>query len=216
MKNPIKLAIVDDHQLFRRGMASMMKECKDIRVIFEAVNGKDLLKQMRTLKPDVILMDIQMPEMDGIEATFHIRKKYPECKVVILSMHDECQLVYDLLHKGANGFLNKDADIDEVFSAIYTVSEKGYYLNERALKAFNTKLSSTSDYVSTFSAPTLSIREIEVVKLICGQYTIKEIADKLNISPRTVDTYRENIFSKTKSKNIAGVVIYAIKNNLMD
>lgn len=215
MKDPVKLAIVDDHQLFRKGISSLLKEYKSIRILFEASNGIELMESIKTQKPDVILMDIRMPQMDGIEATILIRKKYPDCKVIVLSMHDDAQLIYDLLHKGANGFLNKDTEIEDVVKAIITVHEKGYYLNDRALKAFNTKVSDSPEYKSVFSTPALSSREIEVVKLICDQYTIKEIADKLNISPRTVDTYRENIFTKTNSKNIAGVVKYAIKNNLV-
>jgi DNA-binding NarL/FixJ family response regulator len=215
LKNAINIAVVDNHVLFRKGIISLVRECKDISILFEANNGKELLEKLKTEKPDIILLDIEMPEMDGIEATTIIKKKYPDLKIIMLTMHDDCSLIHDLLQRGANGYLTKDAVPEQVIEALYTVFEKGYYLDEKALKALTQRMGDDTNYKSTFSTPTLSKREIEVVRLICDQYTIKEIAGKLNISPRTVDTYRENIYSKTCSKNIAGVVMYAIKNNLV-
>lgn len=196
-------------------MISLIDDCKDISVLFEANNGKELLDKLKTEKPDVILLDIEMPEMDGIEATTIIRKKYPDLKIIMLTMHDDTALIYDLLQKGANAYLTKSAEPKYVIEAITTVFEKGHYLDDKALKALTKGMGDNANFKSTFSTIALSKREIEVVKLICDQFTIKEIAGKLNISPRTVDTYRENIYIKTCSKNIAGVVMYAIKNNLV-
>lgn len=196
-------------------MISLINDCKNISVLFEADNGKELLDKLKTEKPDIILLDIEMPEMDGIEATSIIRKKYQDIKIIMLTMHDDTALIYDLLHKGVNAYLTKCAEPKNVIEAITTVYEKGYYLDDKAIKALTRGLGENTPFKSTFSTIALSQREIEVVKLICNEFTIKEIADKLNISPRTVDTYRERIFTKTSSKNIAGVVMYAIKNNLV-
>jgi len=197
-------------------MISLIRDYKDISIAFEANHGKELLENLKTEKPDIILLDIEMPEMDGIEATIIVKKKYPEIKIIMLSIHDEIGLVYSLLRKGANGYLTKNAEPEQVIAAITTVFDKGHYLDEKAIKALTHTFSDSTDYKTAFSTPTLSKREIEVIQLICGQFTIKEIADRLSISPRTVDTYRENIFTKTNSKNIAGVVMYAIKNNLVN
>lgn len=210
------LAIVDDHFLFRRGMISLLKEFKELSVIIEAKDGHELLEKLKTKQPDVILLDIQMPVMDGIEATIQIRKKYPNVKIIMLTMHSGEQMIFHLMEKGANGFLPKDADIEVVVDAIYAVIEKGYYFNEKVSKAMVKGVAGNKKTTLPFHLPALSAREIDVVRLICKEKTIKEIAKELCLSPRTIDTYRENIFQKTGAKNIVGIAFYAVKYNLLE
>jgi DNA-binding NarL/FixJ family response regulator len=212
--NSITIALADDHQLFRWGMVELLREFEHLKILFDAGNGKDLCEKLQETKPDIILMDIEMPEMDGIRATALIREKYPEIKVIMLTMHDGVEMICHLVQIGANGFLHKNSEIEVVIEAINHVYKHGYYFDERVSNALAKSLIKTSVPKSKFNAPELTKREIEVVRLICEQHTIREIADILCISPRTVDSYRENIFTKTDSRNIAGVVIYAIKNKL--
>jgi len=216
MEKQITLALVDDHQLFRKGISALIDDFQHLKILFEACHGKDLMDKLKKARPDVILMDIDMPVMDGFVATIEVKRKYPNIKIIVLTMHHEMEMIYNLIQSGANGFLNKNESVENVIEAINTVSENGFFLNNTILKAIgaaNFKIHSNN---KPYIYQPLSARETEVVKLICQQLTIKEIACKLNISPRTVDTYRENIFIKTNSKNIAGVVIYAIKNNIIN
>ncbi|MCW3083962.1 MAG: DNA-binding response regulator [Bacteroidetes bacterium] len=220
MKSKKRIALVDDHDLFRKGMGSLLKEFEEIDISMEAVNGKDLFHQLTNLSPTkhphVILLDIQMPEMDGIETTMQLKKKYPAIKIIMLTMHNEEQLIYSLMEKGANGFLEKNTDIEVVVDAIYSVIEKGYYFNDYISKAMVKGVSNHKKMIRFNTVNALTDREIVVIRLICQQKTIKEIAEELSLSPRTIDSYRENIFLKTGAKNMVGIVFYAIEHNLLE
>ncbi len=216
MKSKKKIAVVDDQCLFRQGLISLLKEYDKLDVIIEASNGKELLEKMKVKQPDVVLLDLEMPLMDGIETTVSIKSRYPKVKVIILTMHTDDEFIIHLLEKGASGFLPKDKDIEIVVDAIYSVLEKGYYFDERISKAMVKGLVKTKKTNPSFTAHYLSEKEIVIINLICKEYTNKEIADKLFISPRTVDTHRENILLKTGAKNTAGIVMYAVKNNLLE
>ncbi len=220
MKLKKRIALVDDHDLFRKGMGSLLKEFEEIDISMEAVNGKDLFNQLTNLSPakhpHVILLDIQMPEMDGIETTMQLKKKYPGIKIIMLTMHNEEQLIYSLMEKGANGFLEKNTDIEVVVDAIYSVIEKGYYFNDYISKAMVKGVSNHKKMIRFNTVNALTDREIVVIRLICQQKTIKEIAEELSLSPRTIDSYRENIFLKTGAKNMVGIVFYAIEHNLLE
>jgi DNA-binding NarL/FixJ family response regulator len=215
MKEKKTIAIADDHFLFVEGLSSLLKEYQNIEMLFQASNGKDLLNKLKKKMPQVILLDIRMPEMDGIETLEAIRKKYPDIKVIMLTQHSEEQMIYHLMEKGANGFLAKNTDVEVVVDAIHSVLEKGYYFNERVSKAL-ARGASKRKLIMPFNTSALSSREIEVVKLICKQMTVKEIAKALCLSPRTIDTYKENIFQKTGARNSVGVVFYAMQYNLLD
>jgi len=220
MKGKKKVALVDDHDLFRKGLTSLLKEFEEIDVTMQAVNGKDFFDQLAKLAPgkhpNIVLLDIQMPVMDGIQTTIMLRKKYPDIKIVMLTMHNEEQLIYSLMEKGANGFLEKNTDIEIVVDAIYSVLEKGYYFNDYISKAM-VKGATNQHKASRYTAMSpLTEREIDVVRLICKQKTIREIAEELALSPRTIDSYRENIFVKTGAKNIVGIALYAIEHNLLE
>jgi len=215
MKKKKTLALVDDHGLFLKGLSSLLKEYEEIDILFQATDGKDLLNKLKVKTPEVILLDIRMPVMDGIEALLHVRQKYPDVKVIMLTQHNEEQMIYHLMEKGAHGFLPKDADIEVVVDAIYAVLANGYYFNERISKALAKGASSMKKTALPFNVSALSEREIEVVKLICKQMTGKEIADFLCLSPRTIETYKENIFQKTGAKNNVGIVFYALQYELL-
>jgi DNA-binding NarL/FixJ family response regulator len=216
MKKKKTIALVDDHGLFLKGMTSLLKEYEEIEILFQAMDGRDLLTRLKVKQPQVVLLDIRMPELDGIEALGQIRRKYPNVKVIMLTQHNEDQMIYHLMEKGANGFLPKNADIDVVVDAIYAVIDKGYYFNERVSKALAKGASSNRKELLPFNVPALSAREIEVVKLICKQLTVKEIAEILCLSPRTIETYKENIFQKTGAKNNVGIVFYALQYDLLE
>ncbi len=216
MKKSIKLAVVDDQHLFRKGLISLIKEFEEIDIVIEASNGNEFVEKLKTKKPAVVLLDLEMPVMDGIETTEFLQRKYPEIKILILTMHNEEEIILHLLEKGAHGFLLKDQPIETLVDAIYAVIENGYYFNDHISKVMVKGLVRTQKIKPNFHEVRLSEREIEVVKLICKEYTNKEIADKLFISVRTVDGHREKILQKTKAKNTVGIVMYAIKNNLLD
>jgi two-component system response regulator DegU len=216
MKKSIKLAVVDDQHLFRKGLISLIKEFEELDIVVEATNGNELVEKLKTKKPAVVLLDLEMPGMDGIETTEYLQRKYPEIKILILTMHNEEEIILHLIEKGAHGFLLKDQPIETLVDAIYAVIENGYYFNDHISKVMVKGLVRTNKIKPSFHEARLSDREIEVVKLICKEYTNKEIADKLFISVRTVDGHREKILQKTKAKNTAGIVMYAIKNNLLD
>lgn len=216
MKKAIKLAVVDDHHLFRKGLVSLIDEFEELSVVLEASDGKDLLEKLKAKKPDVVLLDVEMPVMDGIETTELLRQKYPEIKILILTMHNEEEIILHLIEKGAHGFLLKDNPIETVVDAIYAVIENGYFFNDRVSKVMVKGLLRNDKIKPSFSKVQLSKREIDVIRLICKENTNKEIAEKLFISVRTVDGHREKILQKTKAKNAVGIVMYAIKNNLLD
>lgn len=216
MKSKKKIAVADDQYLFRQGLISLLKEYDKLDIIIEASNGKELLEKMKVQQPHVVLLDLEMPLMDGIETTISIKTKYPNVKIIILTMHTDDEFIIHLLEKGASGFLPKDKDIEIVVDAIYSVLEKGYYFDEHISKAMVKGLGKTKKTNPSFTAQYLSEKEIVIINLICKEYTNKEIADKLSISQRTVETHRSTILLKTGAKNTAGIVMYAVKNNLLD
>lgn len=215
MQGEIKIALVDDHKLFRRGLCELLSAYPFINVLFEAGSGKELLESLRTSSPDIIILDIEMPEMDGVQAATLVKKKYPDCRILMLSMHDETEMIYHLVQRGVNGFLNKNSEVELLVTAIKTIFEDGYYFDDRVARVMAKGISARLPR-PVFTTPVLSSREVEVIRLMCKQHTIREIAGILNISPRTVDTYRDNIYTKTASRNIAGVVMYAIRYNLLE
>ncbi len=210
----IKIAVVDDQQLFRSGMISLLKEFEELDVMMEAANGKEFVEMLKKKKPDVVLLDIEMPEMDGADVTTYLNKKYPQIKIIILTMHDDEEFVLHLVENGAHGFLLKDSDIETVVDAIYAVMDDRYYFKENISALLAKGLAKSAKTKPSFIEADLTEREIEVVKLICKEYTNKEISEKMGISLRTVDGHREKILQKTGAHNTAGIVMYAVKHNL--
>ncbi len=212
----IKIAVTDNHNLFRKGIISVLERNEEFSIVIEAENGQDLIEKLCTKPVDVILLDLEMPIMNGFEAIDIIKVKFPEVKVLILSMHEDDLTIASLIEKGANGFLMKDDSFELVFEAIVTVVERDYYFAPKILLAIEKFRERAKFKIKTNSEVELSVREREVLSLICLEYSSREIACKLNTSIRTVDWHKKNIFLKTNSKNSAGMVFYAVKHGLVD
>ncbi len=220
MKNtderPIKVAIADDHALFRAGVKTALSSKKDIELIAEADNGMQLIHLLRHIEPDVILLDIQMPIMDGIQTLPEIRKLRPEAKVIILSMHNDHSMISKLMEIGANSYLTKNSDSETIYQAIKTCHEQEFFFNELTNKALLTGLRTKRADGMHHQEADLSEKEIRVLKLMCEEKTTKEIADIVEISPRTVEAIRDKLKTKTGAKSMAGLVMYAVKNGIID
>jgi DNA-binding NarL/FixJ family response regulator len=210
----IKIAVVDDHSLFRAGLVSLLKDFEELRVVMEASDGVELFEQLKSKAPHVVLLDIEMPGMNGIETTRLLRERFPSVKIIVITMHNEDEYIFELISKGAHGFIPKNKTVDEVVDAIYSVMETGKYYNEKIAAAL---AHGSQGLVKSMNLPLweLTAKEIEVLKLVCKQKTNKEIADVLGIGTRTVETHRTSILHKTGTKNTAGLVIYALKRKLV-
>lgn len=213
---PINLAIADDHKIFRNGLKATLEDYPDFNLVIEASNGKELIGQLSTHVPDVILMDIKMPEMDGMQTTTHINQHFKQVKVLALSMHNEDKYIVDMMKAGASGYLLKNAEPEEIIEAIQTVYNKGFYFNEHLSVTLIKQLIGPGHSVSSSPQQVdLNDREVEVLKLVCQEYSNQEIADKIFLSVRTVEGYRARLFEKTGSKNLVGLVIFAIKKGII-
>jgi DNA-binding NarL/FixJ family response regulator len=213
----IKVIIADDHVLFRAGVKTALSMKKDIRMIGEADNGMQLLNLLKHVKPDVILLDIQMPIMDGITALPEIKKLYPEIKVVMLTMHNDHSMISKLMELGANAYLTKNSDSEVIYEAIKTVYEQEFFFNSLTNKALIDGLRTKRQAESGLAADVkLSEKEITILKLMCEEKSTKEIADMVDLSPRTVEAIRDKLKSKTGAKSMAGLVMYAVKSGLLE
>jgi len=210
----LSIIITDDHNLFRKGMASILEDFDFIENIYEAGNGYELLSLLDNTHPipDLVLLDLQMPEMDGMEATQKIREKFPDMKIIILTMQDDEQIILHMIQQGVNGYLMKNADPDELEKAIKKVIQKDLYFPEDISKLV---IGSLNKKRKTPIITELTKREIKVLELVCKEYTATEIAEELNLSPRTVEGYRTKLLEKTGAKNLAGLVVFALKNEIV-
>ncbi len=209
----IKVFLVDDHKLFRNGLSLLMENEKDIVVTGEAENGKQFCEYLDHEQPDVVLMDIEMPEMDGFEATQTACVRYPDLKVITLTMFGEEHYYLKMIEGGAKGFILKNSDIDEVIKAIKTVFNGGTYFSQEILYNVVKNIQDVKKEIDT--SVRLSGREKEILKLICTGNSNIEIASELNISRRTVEKHRSNILNKTNTHNTASLVMYAVENKLI-
>lgn len=217
MENTIKVGLADDHRLFREGLSSILDEYDKFEVLFNVKNGKELLDRLNYQKVDVILTDLKMPEMDGFEVTKQIRKRDLETKIIVISMHSGPRFVTQMIEIGANGYLLKDATPEEVEMAILSAYRTGYYFNDQVSKSMLSHLMTKQKIKPYFKIEgELSDREIEVLQNICMELTSSEIADKLNLSNRTIEGHRKNLMDKTGAKNTVGLVLYAVKNGYFD
>lgn len=209
----IKIALADDHQLFRNGLKILLESYEEFHVVTEASNGAELLRAVETNPADIVLMDISMPEMDGAEATAKLVSQSPLTKVIALSMYGEEEYYYKMVDAGAKGFILKDSDITEVHDAITTVHKGGSYFSQELLYHVIRRIKNREQEVKSSN---LSKREKEILLKICEGLSNHEIADALFISKRTVDKHRANLLAKTGSKNTASLILYAIKNRLIE
>jgi DNA-binding NarL/FixJ family response regulator len=213
----IKIVLVDDHRIFRDGLKSLLSEVDFIEVIGEASGGSELLELLKNIKPDLVIVDISMKDISGIEVSKQITALYPEIKIMILSMHTNEEFVINAIKAGVNGYLSKDASRDELLDAIKIIYEGGEcyskLVSDNFLKSYVKKYKAEH---SLLENKTLTQREIEILKLAAVGLTNKEIADKLFISNKTVDCHKNNIVQKLKLKNTAEMVLYAVKNKIIE
>ncbi len=206
----IAIAIVDDHTLFRSGLASLITEFDEIDVAFEATNGVDFQEKLKKNKSvKVVLMDINMPIMDGYATTKWIKENYPEINVLALSMFEDEKAIIGMLKAGAGGYLLKESKPSELLVAIKDIQEKGFYMND--LVSGRLLVSLKQDH----SKLVFSEKELIFLQFCSTELTYKEMAVQMNISPRTVDNYRESLFYKLNIKSRTGLVVYGIKHNLI-
>lgn len=205
----ILIAIIDDHTLFRNGVASLMREFEELDVVFEAENGEQMQYMLaKHTLPQVILMDINMPVMDGYQATRWVKERYPQIKILALSMFEDDKAVIRMIKSGAGGYVLKESKPRELLEAIKNINEKGVFINDMV----SGKLIRT--VAQKDEMPDLSKKELEFLQLCCSELTYKEIAEQMFVSPRTVDNYRESLFLKLNIKTRTGLVLYAIKNEI--
>ncbi len=213
----IKITIADDYKIFREGLKVGLSADENLEVISEADNGEELIKALETSSPDVIIMDLKMPIMDGMEATKIVRKKYPAMKVLVVSMYEDDKFIIHLMENGANGYLLKNAEPDEIRRSIYAVHENGYYFNDLVNKALLKKLVLKNNFKPSFNQNIdLTEREQEVLKMICEEKTAAEIAKEIFLSPRSVEGIRQRLIEKIGVRNTAGLVMFAVKNGIVD
>lgn len=213
-----RILLVDDHQLIIDGLKGFFVEHEKYKVVGEANNGAEAIKLSDVLSPDVILMDIEMPEITGIQACEEIKRTKPEIKVIIVSMHQEKELIKKLVERGADGYLLKNSSKEEVLKAIDSVVEGQPYFSQDVTLSLLNKPNGHSPSVLSDSSEieALTEREIEILKLVAEGMTNKEIGDELFISHRTVDTHRTNLMKKLEVNNVAGLIRFAMKNGLVE
>ncbi|MBI3142391.1 MAG: response regulator transcription factor [Bacteroidetes bacterium] len=213
----VRLALADDHQLVLDGLKSLIHEVPDFELVSDVTNGRDLCLVADNFKLDVVLVDIDMPIMNGMQATEIIKKKHPEVKVLVLTMHNEKGIIQKVLEVGADGYLLKNTNQHELIEAIRKVVRGEKYFSPEVTMSLASMTDGSKIKLQNFEIDTsLTEREIEILKMIAQGYSNKEIGDKLFISHRTVDTHRTNLMRKLDAKNIAALIRYAIRAGLVD
>jgi DNA-binding NarL/FixJ family response regulator len=214
----IQLGLVDDHIITRRGLKTYIELNKQIRVSLEAGNGKELFQSLgqADILPDIILLDISMPKMNGFEAIQQLQEKYPSIKVLIFSMITEEDTVMHMIRRGASGFISKSADPEIIVKAILTVAKAGYYIGNLTKKEFFRQSPYRAGSGSFIGNHPITPKELEFIRLASSNLSYHEIADRLKISPKTLENYRDSLFHKLEIKNRAALVYYAFKSGLID
>jgi len=215
--NLIKIGIVDDHKLFRQGVTQILKKIKHFEPIFEADSYTQLLTQLEIRLPDVILMDIQLPGIDGIDACQQILEKFPELKIIALSMHTADNFIFHMMKAGARSYLPKDIDRESLREAIETVFAEGFYFTNYITNAMlqGVKSNNKQKHTLTYNETQLTKREKEIMMLICNGLTTAEIARQLFISIRTVEGHRKSLLEKTGTSNSVSLAVYAVKSGML-
>ncbi|HYK46724.1 MAG TPA: response regulator transcription factor [Parafilimonas sp.] len=214
---PITIGIADDYKIFRDGLKLCFNTDPNLAVILEADNGEELMESLKTQQPHIIIMDLNMPLLDGMEATKQIRKKYEQVKILVVTMYDNDKFIIHLMENGAHGYLLKNAEPKEIIKAIYAVMENGYYFNDLVNKALLKKLVMKNNLKPSFNHNIeLTEREQEVLKMICEEKTAAEIGKEIFLSPRSVEGIRTRLIEKVGVRNTAGLVMFAVKNGLAE
>lgn len=210
----INLLIADDHTMFLQGIVSLLEQESEINIVGKAVNGIEALEKIKTENPDLVILDISMPEMDGIELSKILKKDFPEVKILVVSTHSNVKIISRLIRIGVNGYLLKNAEKSELLKAIQTIASGENYFSEETEEKHLANHLKIEKQVSVLTE--LSSREKEILVLIAHEYNTAEIAEKTFISLNTVNTHRRNLLSKLNAKNTAGLVKYAVENGLVD
>jgi DNA-binding NarL/FixJ family response regulator len=213
----IKVAIADDHKIFRDGIKMALSGREYLKIMWEAEDGKDLIHKMKIKLPDVLLMDIRMPEMDGINAISLLRKEYEQVKIIILTMYDDQEMISKMMEMGANAYLTKTTDPEEIYNAILTCVKDDFYFNELLNKAVLMKLQQKKTTRQFYpNSVTFNEKEISILRLIAQEKSTEEISKEIFLSPRTIETIRQNMKTKVGVKTIAGLIMYGTRNKLID
>jgi DNA-binding NarL/FixJ family response regulator len=218
--NHINIAMVDDQDLFRQGIAALINKIPGVRLLADVATGAELLQFLSHAdeKPEIILMDMEMPEMNGVELNRVMRQAFPYIKVVMLTLHDQERYVYKMIEEGVCGYLSKNCSAEVLEETIIKVHASGFFFTEIIKSTLQNSTDHKKKHRTLFntSMSDLTLREKEIMNLICKEYTNAEIAEQLYISPRTVEGHRNNLLLKTGSKNTAGLVVFAIKHGIYD
>ncbi len=213
----IKVSIADDHKIFRDGIKMALRDRDYLKILWEAEDGRDLMHKLKLKVPDVLLMDIRMPEVDGVNAISIIRKEYDEMKIIVLTMYDDQEMITKMMEMGANAYLTKTTDPEEIYQAILTCMNDDFYFNDLVNKAVLLKLQHKKAVKQFYPNPVkFSEKELRILKCIAEDKTTEEISKEVFLSPRTIETIRQNMKQKVGAKTIAGLVMYAMRNKLLD
>lgn len=215
----IKIAIADDHKIFRDGIKMALSGKENLKMLWEAENGKDLMHKMGIKKPDVLLMDIRMPEIDGINAIELLRKEYEDVKIIVLTMYDDQQMISKMMEMGANAYLTKTTDPEEIYNAILTCMNDDFYFNDLVNKAVMGKLmqrKNVRQHYGTTPVVNFNEKELKILKLLSEDKTTEEISKIIFLSPRTIETIRQNMKMKVNAKTIGGLIMYGMRNKLIE
>jgi DNA-binding NarL/FixJ family response regulator len=219
LESLIKIAIADDHKIFRDGIKMALSDKKNLKMLWEAEDGKDMMHKIAIKMPDVLLMDIRMPEIDGINAIEQIRKEYEELKIIVLTMYDDQQMISKMMEMGANAYLTKTTDPEEIYNAILTCMNDDFYFNDLVNKAVMGKLlqkKNVRQHYGTTNTVHFNEKEIKILKLLAEDKTTEEISKTIFLSPRTIETIRQNMKMKVNAKTIGGLIMYGMRNKLIE
>ena len=213
----IKFAIADDHKIFRDGIKMALSDRPHLKLIWEAQDGKDMMHKLAIKKPDLLLLDIRMPELDGINALPMIRQEHEDIRIVVLSMYDDQQMVSKMMEMGANAYLTKTTDPNEIYDAILTCMNEDFYFNDLVNQAVLLKLNHKKSVRQFYPNPVkFNEKELQILKFLAEDKTTEEISKLVFLSPRTIETIRQNMKSKAGVKTIAGLIVYGMRNKLLE
>ncbi len=215
----IRVAIADDHKIFRDGIKMALSGKKNLKMVWEAEDGKDMMHKIAIKKADVLLMDIRMPEIDGINAIELIRKEYEDLKIIVLTMYDDQQMISKMMEMGANAYLTKTTDPEEIYNAILTCMNDDFYFNDLVNKAVMGKLlqkKNIRQHYGNNNTVHFNEKEIKILKLLAEDKTTDEISKTIFLSPRTIETIRQNMKTKVNVKTIGGLIMYGMRNKLIE
>jgi DNA-binding NarL/FixJ family response regulator len=212
----IKVAIVDDHKIFVQGLASLLGDSEEIEVVLQCFDGNDLLTELKDIEVDMVIMDLEMPKLNGFDTTEFLSRKYPKIQILALSMHKEESFILKIMELGAKGYLQKDVEIDQIEKALLSIRDTGFYFTNALSRLMLKKIAKNDKIQPKYFELSFTERELNVLISICDEKTNAEIGEALNVSKRTVDGHRTRLLEKTGAKNTAGLVVFAVKNNLYE